>query len=119
MAFIRLHGCSKFGNRHVEIDGIRFDSGKEARRYSELKLLERAGQIKNLELQPRFLLQESFKRNGETHRKIEYVADFRYIEDGKQVVEDVKSVITKKHPVYALKKKLLFKKYPDISFLET
>jgi hypothetical protein len=103
----------------VEIDGVRFDSGKEARRYNELKLLERAGQIKNLELQPRFVLQESFKRNGETHRKIEYVADFRYIEDGKQVVEDVKSVITKKHPVYALKKKLLFKKYPDITFLET
>jgi len=119
MAFIRLHGGSKFGNRPVEIDGVRFDSGKEARRYNELKLLERAGQIKNLELQPRFLLQEAFKHNGETHRKIEYVADFRYIEDGKQVVEDVKSVITKKHPVYALKKKLLFKKYPDISFLET
>lgn len=119
MAFIRLHGGSKFGNRHVEIDGIRFDSGKEARRYNELRLMERAGKIENLELQPRFILQESFKRNGETHRKIEYVADFRYIEDGKQVVEDVKSVITKKHPVYALKKKLLFKKYPDIIFLET
>jgi len=47
------------------------------------------------------------------------VADFRYIEDGKEVVEDVKSVITKKHPVYALKKKLLLKQYPNINFLET
>ena len=119
MAFIRLHRGSKFGNRPVEIDGIRFDSGKEARRYNELKLLEYAGQIKNLELQPRFVLQESFKRNGETHRKIEYVADFRYTENDKEIVEDVKSIITKKHPVYALKKKLLFKKYPDITFLET
>ncbi len=119
MAFIRLNGRNKFGNRHVKIDGIRFDSVKEARRYNELKLLERGGEIQNLELQPRFVLQESFKREGKTHRKIEYVADFRYIENGQEIVEDVKSAITKKHPVYALKKKLLFKKYPDINFLET
>lgn len=119
MAFIRLNGGNKFGNRHVKVDGIRFDSAKEARRYHELKLLEYAGQIQKLELQPRFVLQEKFKRDGQTHRKIEYVADFRYIEDGKTIVEDVKSAITKKHPVYALKKKLLLKQYPDITFLET
>ncbi len=64
MAFIRLNGRSKFGNRHVKIDGIRFDSMKEGRRYNELKLLERGGEIQNLELQPRFVLQESFKRDG-------------------------------------------------------
>lgn len=119
MAFIRLNGGNKFGNRHVKVDGIRFDSAKEARRYHELKLLEYAGEIQKLELQPRFVLQETFKRDGVTHRKIEYVADFRYMEGGKTIVEDVKSAITKKHPVYALKKKLLLKKYPDITFLET
>ena len=119
MAFIPRYNGNKFGNRHVEIDGIRFDSVKEARRYNELRLLERGGEIKNLELQPRFVRQESFKRDGKTHRKIEYVADFRYTENGQEIVEDVKSAITKKHPVYALKKKLLFKKYPDINFLET
>ncbi len=119
MAFIRLHNGNKFGNRHVTVDGIRFDSIKEARRYHELKLLEYAGQIQNLKVQPRFVLQENFKRDGQTHRKIEYVADFRYWENGKDIVEDVKSAITKKHPVYALKKKLLLKKYPEITFLET
>ena len=119
MAMIRLNGRNKFGNRHVKVDGIRFDSVKEARRYNELKLLERAGEIKNLELQPRFVLQELFKRDGKTHRKIEYVADFRYIEGGKTIVEDVKSAITRKHPVYALKKKLLLKQNPNINFLET
>jgi len=116
---IRLNGRNKFGNRHVRLDGIRFDSAKEARRYQELKLLERAGEIQNLKLQPRFILQESFKRDGKTHRKIEYVADFRYIENGEEIVEDVKSAITKKHPVYALKKKLLLKQNPNINFLET
>jgi len=119
MTMIRLNGRNKFGNRHVRLDGIRFDSAKEARRYQELKLLERAGEIQNLKLQPRFILQESFKRDGKTHRKIEYVADFRYIENGEEIVEDVKSAITKKHPVYALKKKLLLKQNPNINFLET
>jgi hypothetical protein len=119
MAIIKLHGRNKFGNRYVRVDGIRFDSAKEARRYNELRLLERAGEIKNLELQPRFILQKSFKRDGKTHRKIEYVADFRYIEEGKAIVEDVKSSITRKHPVYALKKKLLLKQNPNINFLET
>jgi len=110
---------NKFGNRKVEVDGICFDSAKEARRYRELSLCEKAGAIQKLELQPRFILQESFKQNGKTHRKIEYIADFRYVENGQTIVEDVKSFITKKHPVYALKKKLLLKKYPDINFLET
>ncbi len=119
MAFIRLNHGNKFGNRQVTVDGIRFDSIKESRRYHELKLLEHAGEIKNLTLQPRFTLQENFKRDGKVHRKIEYVADFRYTENGQEIVEDVKSAITKKHPVYALKKKLLLKKYPDITFLET
>lgn len=69
-----------------------FDSAKEAQRYRELKLLERAKKISNLELQPRFLLQESFRKNGKTYRKIEYVADFKYIEKGKTIVEDVKGL---------------------------
>lgn len=119
MAIIRLNGRNKFGNRSVIEDGIRFDSRKEARRYRELRLLERAGEIKKLELQPRFLLQNKFQKDGKTHRKIEYVADFRYIEGGKTIVEDVKSAITSKHPVYRLKKKLLLKKYPHINFIET
>lgn len=63
---------------------------QNGQRYRELVLLERAGKISNLQLQPRFLLQESFKKNGKTYRKIEYVADFQYIENSKTIVEDVK-----------------------------
>ena len=58
-----------------------FDSIAESKRYKELALLQRAGEIQNLELQPRFLLQESFKKNGKTYRKIEYRADFMYCQN--------------------------------------
>ena len=88
-----------------------FDSVKEARRYKELKLLEKAGKISNLELQPHFLLQESFRKNGKTYRKIEYIADFKYIENGKTIVEDVKGVQT---DVFKIKHKLFEKKYPEL-----
>ena len=69
---------NKYKNKKITIDGHEFPSKKEGNRYLELKLLQRAGEIRNLELQPRFLLQESFKKNGKTYRKIEYVADFAY-----------------------------------------
>ena len=104
---------SKYNARKTIVDGIKFDSRKEARRYKELKLLERAGEIKNLQLQPRFTLQESFKYQGKTERKIEYVADFMYEEkDGQVVVEDVKSEPTKT-PLYRVKRKLFLKRYGD------
>ena len=102
---------SKYKNQKTQIDMYIFDSAKEAKRYKELKLLERAKEISNLELQPRFLLQESFKKNGKTYRKIEYVADFQYIENGKTIVEDVKGLQT---DVFKIKHKLFEKKYPEL-----
>lgn len=102
---------SKYRNKKVQIDRYVFDSIKEGQRYRELAILERAGKISNLELQPKFLLQESFRKNGKTYRKIEYVADFQYIENGKTIVEDVKGVQT---DVFKLKHKLFEKKYPDL-----
>ena len=102
---------SKYKNKKTQVDMYIFDSAKEAKRYRELKLLEMAGEISNLELQPRFLLQESFKKNGKTYRKIEYVADFKYIEKGKTKVEDVKGLQT---DVFKIKHKLFEKKYPDL-----
>ena len=102
---------SKYKNKKTQIDMYVFDSAKEAKRYRELKLLERAKEISNLELQPRFLLQESFKKNGKTYRKIEYVADFKYIEDGKTIVEDVKGLQT---DVFKIKHKLFEKIYPEL-----
>ena len=84
----------------------------------ELKLLEKAGEIKKLQLQPRFTLQESFKYQGKTERKINYIADFLYEEkNGQAVVEDTKGFRT---DVYKLKRKLFLKRYGDIfKFIES
>lgn len=103
---------SKYNAKKKVVDGHTFDSKREAERYCELKLFVRAGEIRNLELQPRFLLQDKFvDKQGNKHRKIEYVADFMYVDkSGKTVVEDVKGVLT---DVYKLKKKLFLKIYDD------
>lgn len=94
-------GVNKYGNRNTVIDGISFDSSKEARRYTELRLMERAGKIKNLELQVPFELLPKCGKN----RAVKYVADFVYIdENGKKIVEDVKGYRTE---VYKLKKKMM------------
>ena len=100
---------SKYQNKKTQIDMYVFDSIAESKRYKELALLERAGQIKELKLQPKFLLQEGFKKNGKTYRKIEYIADFMYIENGKIIIEDVKGMETE---VFKLKRKLFEYKYP-------
>ncbi len=98
------------------MDGIKFDSKKEARRYQELKLLEKAGYIKELILQPKFLIQDRYKKNGKTVRAIYYIADFKYYDLTKSeyIIEDVKGVKT---DVYKLKKKLVEKIY-DIEVVE-
>ena len=89
---------SKCGNRRTVVDGIAFDSAAEARRYQELRLLERAGEISGLELQPRYPLEVN------EQLVTTYFADFRYLDHGIEVVEDVKGWRT---PVYRLKKKFM------------
>ena len=69
---------NKYRNKKVIVEDYVFDSIAESKRYKELKLLLKAGEIQDLQLQPRFLLQDSFKKNGKTFRKIEYIADFMY-----------------------------------------
>lgn len=109
---------NKYHARKTEIDGHKFDSKFEAEHYVSLRLLERAGIIQNLELQPRFLLQDSFVYHGHKERKIEYVADFQYQQGGKTIVEDTKSIATRTQ-VYKLKRKLFLCKYGDkIDFKE-
>ena len=108
---------TKYKNKKVTIDNIKFDSKKEARRYEELKLMEKTGLITNLVLQPRYELLKGFKRRGKTHRKIEYIADFKYFDNERQVevIEDVKGVSTS---VFSLKMKLfLYKLDENIVFL--
>ena len=69
---------NKYRNKKVIVEDYVFDSIAESKRYKKLKLLLKAGEIQDLQLQPRFLLQDSFKKNGKAFRKIEYIADFMY-----------------------------------------
>jgi len=98
---------NKFKAKPTVIDDIKFASKKEARRYGDLKLLERAGEIKDLEVHPKFKLEV----NGQPlmtpkGRQIRYEGDFRYREkNGKgwtPVIEDVKGYVPTSGPVYRL-----------------
>lgn len=110
----------KYRNRKTQVDGITFDSQKEARRFIDLKFLLKAGRIRNLKLQPQFTIQESYiTPAGERVRALRYVADFSYERptDPDQngyihwikVVEDVKSQATRTEK-YKIKKKLMLER---------
>ena len=105
---------AKYNNRVTEVDGIKFDSEREANRYCELKLLEQAGLITDLKLQPEFILQEGFRKRGKWYREIKYIADFRYkdIKNGEDIVEDVKGFKTKE---FRMKEKMFEDRYPELS----
>lgn len=100
---------SKYRNRRTIIGTIAFDSRKEATRWENLLLLQKAGHISKLERQVRFPL----KIKGDTIAT--YIADFRYLQNGKEVVEDVKGCITRE---YRLKARLM-KALLGIEILET
>jgi len=102
---------SKYKNKKVVYDGIKFDSIKEKRAYTMYKLMEKAGEIKDLQRQVEYLLIEPFVLNGKKYRKTSYIADFVYKDkEDKLHVIDVKSEATKTQ-VYKLKKKLMAWKY--------
>ena len=73
---------NKFNAKKVVIDGIKFDSTKEGNRYRELKLQQHCGFISDLKLQPEFVLQDGFRRDGKWIYPIKYIADFQYIKNG-------------------------------------
>lgn len=107
---------SKYHAKKTVVDGIVFDSLKEARRYGVLKALENAGEISGLKRQVEFLLipeqrePDTVGKRGGVHKgkllekKVTYVADFTYMRDGEYVVEDSKGVRTKD---YVIKRKLM------------
>lgn len=109
---------NKYNARKVKVDGIVFASQKEADRWRELKLLERAGKITELQRQVPFLLiptqrefcneidekKRRFKKGKVLERKCSYYADFVYMQDGNQIVEDAKGKRTKE---YVIKRKLM------------
>lgn len=109
-------------NKKVVIDGIKFDSNKEGRRYQELMLLQRAGKISDLELQPQFKLIDGVKFSSDKRAKpdIRYFADFAYTDTrtGKRIVEDVKSPVTSKKPSYKMKRHMMLAIH-GIEVLET
>jgi hypothetical protein len=125
---------SKYGARKTVFDGITFDSKKEANRYRELKLLEKAGEICCLRLQVPFeLIPAQYEETGEVYTKgankgkpkrgkciekaVTYIADFVYYNSDATVrtVEDVKGMRT---PAYIIKRKLFRWRYPDYEFRE-
>lgn len=110
---------NKYYAKKTMFNGIEFDSRKEARRYQELLLLERAGAIRDLRMQVEFELipaqYEAYERYGKKgqeltpgkrliERACTYIADFVYKEDGKTIVEDTKGIKTKD---YIIKRKLM------------
>lgn len=107
---------SKYHARKTEYDGIIFDSAAEAKRYLRLKVSLACGEISDLTLQPEYILLPGYTNNkGEKIRPISYRGDFRYIEDGKVVVEDVKGMKTES---YKIKKKIFEFQHPEIDFRE-
>jgi hypothetical protein len=100
---------SKYRNVKTVVDGFKFDSKAESKRYLELNLLQQAGVIFGLQMQIKYTLIARQKRaDGVRELPVFYVADFQYFEKGKLVVEDVKGVKT---PVYIVKRKLMLEKH--------
>lgn len=105
---------SKYNNQKTIVDGIKFDSKKEATRYQELKLLQSSGKIAELRLQVPFMLVPA----TDEERAVKYIADFVYLDinAGQMIVEDVKGYRT---DVYKLKRKLFKYRYPEYIFIES
>lgn len=99
---------SKYHAKKTTVDGITFDSRKEADRYLVLKGMEEDGTIEDLRRQVRYELVPAFDVDGKHYRPVSYVADFVYVADGKEVVEDVKGMKTAE---YRLKSKLFARRY--------
>ena len=105
----RVNKQSKFRNIKTEVDGIWFDSKKEAKRWQELKLLRDNHQLIDLAHQWKyFLIPPQTRSDGKKERGVTYIADFAYVDlKGVTTVEDVKSPATRKLPAYILKRKLM------------
>lgn len=119
----KLRRKSKYGAERTEIDEIDFASIWEAKRFTELKLLEKVWNIYKLSIQPKFLLQEWFIYNWKKIQNIKYTADFKYKNkwDEKYTIEEFKGseFQSKKDTSYVLRKKLfLYKYWKQYNFIE-
>jgi hypothetical protein len=110
---------NKYGNRKIKIDGILFDSKKEAGYYQELKLRKRAGDIQGFEMKPTIELQPGFTCNGKKIRAIKIVPDFVVYHDGLTEYVDVKGGNGTKTKDWLIKWKMLkykFHHHPEYRF---
>ena len=93
-----------------------WDSGKELAEYEYLLVLQKAGKVKTIELQPKFGLQPAFTYQGKKKRAITYKADFRItMADGREIIVECKGFRTRS---YQMRKKMLLHKYPELEFKE-
>ena len=101
---------SKYNAKHCEYDGYSFDSVAEGERYLYLKKRLERSKIYDLQVHPKYILQEKFEYDGVKYQAITYEADFSYYDEFEQctVVEDVKGMAT---PEAKLKRKMFIKKY--------
>lgn len=106
-------GRSKYHAKKTTVDGITFDSRREADRYLVLKSMEEDGAIEDLRRQVRYELVPAFDVGDRHYRPVFYVADFVYLdkETDKEVIEDVKGMRT---DVYRLKRKLFARRYGKV-----
>ena len=103
---------AKYKNKKVEFDGYVFDSKLECDYYKALKYGNYSFFYKQIDLQPVYVLQEAFKKNGRTIKAITYKADFFLIRnDGTQVVIDIKGMSTE---TAKIKRKMFLYKYPEL-----
>lgn len=103
---------SKYGSKKITVDGIKFDSKEEAAYYDYLKIRKSKDEILNFELQPKFVLLESFKKYGKTYRAITYTPDFViYHIDGTEELIDIKGMSTQQGE---LRRKMFDFKYPKL-----
>jgi len=106
----------KYNAKRIQIDGTWFASTKEGMRYLDLKMMQKAGKIRDLKLQPEFVICESVILDGRKYPARKYKADFYYItDDNREVVEDCKGFKTQ---IYRLKRQLV-KSLHGIEVLET
>lgn len=128
---MRWYRTNKYKNTKTIVDGIEFDSRKEAARYKELKLLEAAGEISNLEMQVKFVLiptqrepdfvgvRGGIKKGKVIEKECSYLADFVYIREGEVIVEDVKGYKNgSAYNIFKIKRKLMLYLY-GIKIVET
>ena len=117
----RVTKMNKYRNKKIKVGEKVYDSKKEMRRYQQLLLLEKNGEISDLQMQVKYVLipaqysKTELTKNGKfkcLERECVYIADFTYKDqDGQLVVEDVKSKITRQNPTYIIKRKLMLYKH--------